>query len=349
VLRMLAMTIGVLLAVAVGGSAAATAASPPSNTKIPSISGTTREGQVLTADRGSWTNSPDAFGYQWLRCNSAGNNCQPIVGASARQYTLSAGDVGHHMRVTVTARNSAGSGTATSASSSVVTAAGNGPTNTTAPSISGNAQEGQVVTADVGKWNGAAPITYAFQWARCDASGAACIDVAGATMQTYTLAAADVAHTVRVRVTASNSRGSHAATSNQTDLVAPGKSGGAAISVTTVALPDRLVVDRVSFSPNPIRSHRPFTARFHVTDTRGFAIQGALVYALGLPYSWVRNAPEVATDGTGWATITMSPTSALPLQRGGSLVVFVRARKPGENLLAGVSTRRLVQASVSAP
>jgi hypothetical protein len=127
------------------------------------------------------------------------------------------------------------------------------------------------------------------------------------------------------------------------------KAGGAAISVSSISLPDRLVVDRVSFSPQPIRSHRAFVARFHVSDTRGFSIQGALVYALGLPYSWVRNAPEVATDGSGWATITLQPTASLPLHRGGAIVIFVRARKPGENLLAGVSTRRLVQASVSRP
>jgi len=77
------------------------------------------------------------------------------------------------------------------------------------------------------------------------------------------------------------------------------------------------------------------------------ASNGALVYALGLPYSWVRNGAEVQTDASGWATITLQPTAAMPLHRGGSLVIFVRARKPGDNLLAGVSTRRLVQEGIS--
>jgi hypothetical protein len=37
------------------------------------------------------------------------------------------------------------------------------------------------------------------------------------------------------------------------------------------------------------------------------------------------------------------------LSAGGALVIFVRARKPGDNLLAGVSTRRLVQEGVANP
>jgi hypothetical protein len=56
----------------------------------------------------------------------------------------------------------------------------------------------------------------------------------------------------------------------------------------------------------------------------------------------VYSAPETPTDGTGWATIQIRPTRNLPLRRG-DLVMFVRARKPGDSLLAGVSTRRLVQ------
>ena len=67
------------------------------------------------------------------------------------------------------------------------------------------------------------------------------------------------------------------------------------------------------------------------------------------------NATFVEVDATalpfedGYVTFTAQPTARFPLVAGGALVVFVRARKPGENLLAGVSTRRLVQASVGAP
>ena len=54
---------------------------------------------------------------------------------------------------------------------------------------------------------------------------------------------------------------------------------------------------------------------------------------------------EMQTDSHGWATIVIHPTPNMPLRRG-DLVMFVRARKPGDNLLAGVSTRRLVQEGI---
>ncbi len=109
-----------------------------------------------------------------------------------------------------------------------------------------------------------------------------------------------------------------------------------------MSLPNQLIIDGVKFSPSPATTRGIITARFHVSDTRGFSISGALVYALGLPYGWVYGAPEQPTDSTGWATIQIRPTRNLPLRRG-DLVMFVRARKPGDSLLAGVSARRLVQ------
>jgi hypothetical protein len=343
-LRSAAAAAGVL--VVVGICAAAAAAAPPANTTRPSISGTARDGSTLTTSNGRWTNSPTSFSYQWLRCGSAGANCTPIAGATSKRYTLTTNDVDHRLRTEVTASNSSGSSTATSTASNVVRAVGTAPRNTSAPGISGNPKDGQTLTASTGGWSGTQPISYAYQWSRCDGAGANCAAIAGATGQTYNLTSADVTHTMRVTVRATNKLGSANATSGQTPLVAPAQTGGAAVPVATVALPDRLVVDNVKFSPQPLGSRRQLVGRFHVSDTRGFSVQGALVYAIGLPYGWARNTGEVATDGSGWATVTFSPTRQLPLRHGTFLVVFVRARKPGDSVLAGVSSRRLVQATV---
>lgn len=85
--------------------------------------------------------------------------------------------------------------------------------------MSGTAQQGQTLTASPGAWSGTTPISYAYQWRRCDLAGSSCADVAGATGTSYALGSADVNRTVRVRVTATNAAGSGSATSAQTAAV----------------------------------------------------------------------------------------------------------------------------------
>lgn len=46
-----------------GGGAAAI----PANVVLPSIAGTPQVGQTLTANTGTWTNSPVSYAYQWYR------------------------------------------------------------------------------------------------------------------------------------------------------------------------------------------------------------------------------------------------------------------------------------------
>ena len=78
------------------------------------------------------------------------------------------------------------------------------PTNASPPSIAGVAQLGATLTADEGTWSGTAPFTFSYQWRRCNAAGAACVDIVGATSKTYVVVAADVDSRLRVAVTASN-------------------------------------------------------------------------------------------------------------------------------------------------
>ena len=327
------------------GVGSAVSQAVPANTSLPSISGSAKDGSLLTASHGSWTNSPASYAYAWQRCDNAGGSCVPITGATSKQYTLTTADVNSRIRVQVTATNTSGSGTATSRPTDSVQATGQAPKNTSAPTISGTPKENTVLTVSNGGWTGTNPITFTYQWQRCDATSGNCVNITGATSQSYTAASVDVAAVLRANVTATNSKGSTVATSQEVGPIAPAVVGGHTISIMQVSLPNRLIVDNVKFAPAVITSRAPVVARFHVSDTRGFSIQGALVYALGLPYGWARNAPEVVTDSTGWATITMSPTANMPL-RNGALVIFVRARKPGDDLLAGVSTRRLVQVSI---
>ncbi len=75
--------------------------------------------------------------------------------------------------------------------------------NVTPPSISGSAVRGQTLTSSNGTWTFSLDyLTYTYQWERCDAGGSSCVDIGGATSNTYVLQAADVGSTVRVKVTA---------------------------------------------------------------------------------------------------------------------------------------------------
>jgi hypothetical protein len=231
------------------------------------------------------------------------------------------------------------------------------------PAILGRTVEGATLRATNGQWSGATPRTFSYQWRRCGPAGGNCVDIAGATTNRYTLAGEDVGRTLRVRVTARNADGSATAVSPRTAVIrAAGGStqtgpagqirladGKVSVPVTSVSLPQRLVISQVAFTPNPVRSRNPFTARFRVTDTRGFVVRGALVYLLGVPYSRIQTVAEQATGTDGFVTFTLTPTAGLPLKNGFYLVTFVRARKPGDSLLAGVSTRRLVQVRLGAP
>ena len=203
------------------GTVAAEPVTPPKNTALPTISGPAIEGQSLSASTGTWTGSPTSYTYQWQDCNAAGESCSSIAKATKANYSLLAGDVGHTLRVVVTATNAGGSTPATSAQTGTVTTEPAGaPTNTALPAISGSLVEGQSLSASTGSWTGS-PTSYAYQWEVCNTAGASCSNATSATKSSYKLPAGDVGDTVRVVVTATNASGSTPATSAATATVLP--------------------------------------------------------------------------------------------------------------------------------
>src|SRR5579863_8212929 len=242
------LALSLLLAGGIVGAASA-AGSPPANTGLPGISGTARDGSILTASKGSWTGSPTSYAYQWERCDTAGGGCGQIAGANSFRYTVGSVDVGHRLRVVVTATNSEGSGSATSQPTASVTATGHAPVVTRLPGLSGTTQQGATVTADRGGWAGSQPIGYDFSWQRCDGAGNNCSTfIVHSHLRAYALTAADVGHEMRVEVTATNAHGSTSVFSNPTSVVTAPTPPATSIAVARVSLPDQLVIDRVSFS-----------------------------------------------------------------------------------------------------
>ena len=100
--------------------APATSTAGPKNTDPPTISGTPKVGQELTANEGSWSGNPTSYAYQWQRCDADVASCTSVVGASGKTYGVRLADLGYRLRVAVTARNAKGSATANSAITAIV-------------------------------------------------------------------------------------------------------------------------------------------------------------------------------------------------------------------------------------
>lgn len=100
--------------------AAATSNAAPKNTAPPTISGTAKVGQTLTANEGSWSGNPTGYAFQWQRCDADVSVCSNVVGATSRTYLVRIADLGYRLRVRVTARDDKGSATANSALSAIV-------------------------------------------------------------------------------------------------------------------------------------------------------------------------------------------------------------------------------------
>jgi hypothetical protein len=282
-------------------------AAPPANTAAPTITGTARVGETLTAQNGTWSNNPTAFQYQWQRCNASGAACANVAGATQKTYLLTPADSGRTMRVRVTGINAEGAVNARSAPTAVVTPSA-APRNTARPTIAGEPEVGQELTAEDGTWTNT-PTSFTYQWQRCDIDAISCVVVAGATGKTYGVRAADVGFRLRVEVTARNANGAGSALSSPSGIVVPSVPiTNARPSVTLISVrflgarvyarfricddsPRNLTILATDSRPGKVSQTRRFTTRI-APDPCG-------VYTR----SWV---PAVRFRGKGRYTVTIA-------------------------------------------
>ena len=226
----------------------------PDGLTLPVITGTPEEGSALTVSNGTWSGTaPFTYMYKWQRCDASGSNCSDIAGATSASYEAGPADIGRKLRAVVTATNGGGSDFQTADVVGPVAAAR--PTSTSPPVISGETVVGSTLNATTGTWKSSTPLTYEYQWERCDATGSNCVAISGATASTYTLVAGDEGAVIRVVVTATNAGGSGssntpakrkvlaATAAGQTPAPAAGPPSDTAGSKDLSADPDSLVSD----------------------------------------------------------------------------------------------------------
>jgi hypothetical protein len=184
-------------------------------------------GSVLTATDGTWSAPPQSLAYQWQRCNSSGGSCTPISGATAKTYTVGSADDGSTLRVTVTATVTTGSASSTSGPTSLIqqaqSVAGQPPTVIEVPTMSvtpplgqtppaGAILVGSTFSTGLGTWRGQFPISFAYQWKKCDVGGS-CFAIPGATSSSFTPGLELFNWRIAVGVIATNTLGKAEATS----------------------------------------------------------------------------------------------------------------------------------------
>ena len=225
-----------------GGAAAfvrRVAANSPA-TGAPTISGTAQVGETLTAsttgisDADGMTNA--TFTYQWLADDT------DISGATSSTYSLTTGEQGKAIKVTVTFTDDAGNSESLTSTATAAVAASPGnddigtndvepPANTPAtgaPTISGTAQVGQTLTASttgISDADGLTNATFTYQWLADDT------DISGATSSTYALTTGEQGKAIKVTVTFTDDAGNaESRTSQPTGPVAAAPQPGLSLS-----------------------------------------------------------------------------------------------------------------------
>jgi uncharacterized protein YjbI with pentapeptide repeats len=152
-------------------------------TPAPTISGTTKVGQTMTATPGTW-DAGVTLTYQWLRDGVS------ISGAASASYVLTPGDVGRNVAVGVTG-TLAGYVTVAKLSTPVKVAAGS--MTITTPKVTGTAKSGSTLKVTTSAWVKGSKITY--QWL---SNGTA---IKGATSSSFKLTTAYKGKKISVKVT----------------------------------------------------------------------------------------------------------------------------------------------------
>ncbi len=116
----------------------------------------------------------------------------------------------------------------------VPTAPAGPPAQTGAPTIVGDPQTGKLLATRAGGWGGGKPVSFSYQWQRCDATGRACTPITAATSATYTPTAADVGHPLLVRVSAVGTASASASSAPTLAVANSGTPGGTAPTARTL-------------------------------------------------------------------------------------------------------------------
>ena len=266
-------------------------------TGAPTITGTVRVGETLTANTTDISDSDGlnkaTFTYQWLVDGAE------INGARDSTYTLFAADEGKTIKVRVTFTDDAGNDESLTSTPTATVVASNTPA-TGAPTITGTVRVGETLTAnttDIADSDGLNNATFTYQWLADDT------DITDATGSTHALATADEGKNIKVRVSFTDDRGhQETLTSTATAAVASAPSPLTATAHDVPASHDGSdsFTFELRFSEAPKDDFSYKTLRDHAFTETGYDVTGARRLKAGKNLNWV-----ITVDPSGNSDVTV--------------------------------------------
>jgi hypothetical protein len=255
-------------------------------TPTPTVSGTSKVGQTLTATTGNW-DSGVSLTYQWLRDGVA------ISGATKSTLQLTADDNTKQISVEVTGTKT---GYVTVKKTSVAVKINPGDqTLTPTPTVSGTSKVGQALTSTPGPWDSGVTLTY--KWLRDG------VPINGATNATYTLTADDTTKQISVEVTGTKTGYVTVKKTSSTITIDPGDQ---TLTPTPTVSGTSKVGQALTSTPGPWDSGVTLTYQW---SRDGLPIKGATNPVLSLVATDFGKLITVEVTGTKLGYVTVKRTS----------------------------------------
>ena len=248
-------------------------------TGAPTISGTAQVGQILTASTSGISDSNGLanaiFTYQWIA--NDGTEDTDIQDAAGSTYTVGADDEGKTIKVRVSFTDDGGNQETRTSDVTVAVAAIPNSAATGAPTISGTAQVGQMLTAStsgISDSNGLANAIFTYQWIAND--GTEDTDIQDAAGSTYTVGADDEGKTIKVRVSFTDDGGNQETRTSD-------------VTVAVAAIPNSAATGA------PTISGTAQVGQMLTASTSGISDSNGLANAI-FTYQWIANDGTEDTD-----------------------------------------------------
>ena len=246
-------------------------------TGSPIIAGTVQVGETLSVDTSGISDTDGIVNsiltYQWIA--NDGTEDTDIQDATGSTYTLASADEGKTIKVRVSFTDDAGNDESLTSEATAAVAARPNSAATGAPTISGTAQVGQMLTAStsgISDSDGLADAIFTYQWIANDGTEDTAIqDAIGST---YTLASADEGKTIKVRVSFTDDGG------NQ-------ETRTSAVTVAVAAAPTPLTA-ATHDAPGSHNGQEKFTFELRFSEELG----------TGFSYKTLRDHAFTVTGGT---------------------------------------------------